>query len=185
MVSCVVAVSPQGSTLEVKAVSNASATGAGWIMPAGCRDDFSFYAVRGILRADGWRYSPNGQMSYAGRDLKGAGLIQVWSTRVWRFKVEVIDGGYRVIVVGVATVKIGQELRYNWWFRINARDITDASKGRGAFMIQLWKPIGADKAGGWSFKDFDPNKPTTLHLNAVPFYQSQGVLRGGNIVIKS
>jgi hypothetical protein len=185
MVSYALAATPMGQTSISHTVSATSATGTGWIISSGHRDDFSFYATRGTLKVDGWRYSPNAQVSYTGRDLgKANGLIQVWSTRVWRFKVEKIDGGYRVIVAGVATVKIGQNLRSNWWFRVTARDITDGTKGKDGFMIQLWRPIGAGNSGGWSPKDFNASKPATLHLNATAFYQSQGPLRGGNIAIK-
>lgn len=184
MANCVLAVTPQGQT-SAQTVPATSATGTGWIVPSGNRDDFSFYATRGALKADEWRYFPNAQVSYTGRDFRKAnGQIQVWSTQVWRFKIEKIDGGSRVIVAGVATVKVGQDLRSNWWFRVTAKDMSGASNGKDAFMIQLWRPIGADNAGGWSPKDFNANKPATLHLNATAFYQSQGALRGGNIMIK-
>lgn len=167
-----------------QAVSSSSATGNGWFAHEDKRDNFNFYVVRGTLKGDGWRYAPNGQVSYRGRDLmKADRVIQVWNTRVWRFRIDKIDGGNRVTIAGIATVKIGQDFRDNWWFRVTARDMTDPSNAKDGFMIQLWRPIGAGNTGGWTAKDFDPTKPATLHLNSEPFYQAQGALRSGNIQI--
>ncbi len=160
-----------------------SVTGNGWISPLAKRDDFSFYAKGGTLKTDGWRYNPNAQASFTGRDFKTNQVIQVWSTKVWRFKIDSVDVGKRAIIAGTATVKIGQqEVRSNWWFRITAKDAMDGSKDM--FMIQLWRPIGASNAGGWSAGAFKADKPGSLQLNADAFYQIQGVLKGGNIVIK-
>ena len=160
-----------------------SVTGYGWIAPVGKRDDFSFFARGGTLKADGWRYNSNAQASFTGRDFKNNQLIQVWSTKVWRFRIDNVDAGKRTIVVGTATVKIGQqEVRSNWWFRITARDATEGSKD--TFLIQLWRPIGANDAGGWAAGIFKADRPGSLQLNADAFYQIQGLLKGGNIAIK-
>jgi hypothetical protein len=160
-----------------------SVNGNGWINPLGKRDDFSFYARGGTLKGDGWRYNPNAQVSFTGRDFKNNQQIQVWSTRVWRFKVDSVDAGKRAIIVGTATVKIGQqEVRSNWWFRITAKDALEGSKD--TFMIQLWRPIGSSNPGGWSAGAFKADRPASLQLNADAFCQIQGILKGGNIVIK-
>ena len=161
-----------------------SATGNGWINPAAKRDDFSFFAKGGALKTDGWRYNPNAQASFTGRDFKTNQVIQVWSTKVWRDKIDSVDAGKRVIIAGTATIKIGQQdVRSNWWFRITAKDAGD-STAKDTFMIQLWRPIGANNAGGWSHGDFKTDKPASLHLNAEAFYQVQGLVKGGIIVIK-
>jgi hypothetical protein len=160
-----------------------SMAGYGWISPLGKRDDFSFSARGGTLKADGWRYNPCAQASFTGRDFKTNQVIQVWSTKVWRCKVDSVEAGKRALIVGTATVKIEQqEVRGNWWFRITAKDATEGSKD--TFMIQLWRPIGANNAGGWSAGAFKADKPGSLQLNADSFYQIQGVLKGGNIAIK-
>jgi hypothetical protein len=160
-----------------------SVTGNGWISPLGRRDDFSFYARGGTLRADSWRYNPNAQASFTGRDFKTNQVIQVWSTKVWRCKIDSVEAGKREIIAGTATVKIGQqEVRSNWWFRITAKDAPEGSKD--TFMIQLWRPISANSAGGWSAGAFKADKPGSLQLNADAFYQIQGILKGGNIAIK-
>ena len=161
-----------------------SVTGNGWINPAAKRDDFSFFAKGGTLKTDGWRYNPNSQASFTGRDFKTNLVIQVWSTKVWRDKIDSVDSGKRVIIAGTATIKIGQQdVRSNWWFRITAKDGGD-STAKDTFMIQLWRPIGSNNVGGWSHGDFKADKPASLHLNAEAFYQVQGVLKGGLIVIK-
>jgi hypothetical protein len=171
---------PQTSTTQTTPI--VSATGNGWINPSGKREGFSFYARGGILKADGWRFNPNAHASYTGFVLGTNQLIQVWSTRVWRFKINSVEKDNSVIIAGTATVKIGQqELRGNWWFRITAKDATDS---KDAFMIQLWRPIGANNVGGWSPNQFAADKPGSLQLNAAAFYQAQGILKGGNIEIK-
>jgi hypothetical protein len=160
-----------------------STTGNGWINPAAKRDDFSFFAKGGELKTDGWRYNPNAQASFTGRDFKTNQVFQVWSTKVWRDKIDSADAGKRVIIAGTATITIGQQdVRSNWWFRITAKDGGD-STAKDTFMIQLWRAIGTNSAGGWSAGDFKADKPASLHLNAEAFYQVQGVLKGGNIVI--
>jgi hypothetical protein len=159
------------------------AAGSGWINPTTKRDDFSFFAKGGALRTDGWRYNPNAHASFTGRDFKTNQVIQVLSTKVWRDKIDSVDTSKRVIIAGTATVRIGQQdIRSNWWFRITAKDGGD-STAKDTFMIQLWRPIGSSNAGGWSSVDFKVDKPASLQLNAEPFYQVQGVLKGGNIVI--
>ncbi len=159
-----------------------SAAGSGWISPQAKRDDFSFACYGGILKPDGWRYRPQAQASFTGRDFKTNMVIQVWSTSIWRFKIAVADTSKTATIAGVASIKIGQqELRGNWWIRITAKDTTTGNDG---FMIQLWRPIGASNVGGWSPQDFKADNPGSLHLNAAAFYQVQGLLKGGNIVIK-
>ena len=59
--------------------------------------------------------------------------------------------------------------------------LTDNKDG---FMIQLWRPIGSSNVGGWSPQDFKADRPGSLHLNSEAFYQVQGMLKGGNILIK-
>ena len=171
------------STSPTQTVQTATASGNGWINPSGKRDDFSFYASQGTLKADGWRYNPSAQASFTGRDFKTNQVIQVWSTKVWRYKVDNVNGGKQVIIAGIANVKVGQELKSNWWFRITAKDASGVN-GKDSFMIQLWRPIGANNAGGWSPGDFKADKPGSIHLNDNAFYQAQGVLKGGNIAIK-
>jgi hypothetical protein len=175
----------QATTMQPSTTSQiVSTTGNGWINPAVKRDDFSFFAKGGALKTDGWRYNPNSKASFTGRDFKTNIVIQVWSTKVWRDKIDSVDAGKRVIIAGTATVKIGQQdVRTNWWFRITAKDGCDSTV-KDTFMIQLWRPIGANNAGGWSPVDFKADKPASLHLNAEAFYQVQGVLKGGNIEIK-
>ena len=172
-------------TSPVQATKVVSATGNGWFIDQGYKDNFNFFVTRGTLKANEWRYNPNGQVSFTGKNFNlGNGVVQVWSTKVWRYKIEKIDGGNRVIIAGLATVKVGNQLRSNWWFRVAARDIIDANTGKDGFMMQLWRPIGADKTGGWTPKDFNPEKPATLKLNETAFYQARGTLRSGNVAIK-
>jgi hypothetical protein len=171
---------PPSTTTQI-----ASTTGNGWINPSARRDDFSFFARGGTLKNDGWRYNPNAQASFTGRDFKTNQVIQVWSTKVWRDKIDSVDISKRIIIVGTAAVKIGQQdVRSNWWFRITAKDGGD-SIAKDTFMIQLWRPIGAINDGGWSPLDFKADKPASVHLNEEAFYQVQGILKGGTIVIKS
>jgi hypothetical protein len=170
-------------TPPAQTIQTVSATGNGFINPQGKRDDFSFYARGGALKPDGWRYNPNAQVTFTGRDFKTNTVVQVWSTNVWRFKVESATNGKTAVIAGTATVKVGQqEVRGNWWIRITAKDGGDVAKD--TFMIQLWRPIGANNAGGWSPGDFKVDKPASLHLNTEAAYQVQGVLKAGNIVIK-
>lgn len=171
-----------GQTTTPSTTQIVYATGNGWINPSGKRDDLSFYCNGETLKTDGWRYNPHAQTSFTGKDFKTNQAIQVWSTNVWRFKIDSSEKGKNAIIVGTGTVKIGQqELKNNWWFRITTKEATDS---KDAFMIQLWRPTGANNVGGWSPQDFKVDKPGSLHLNAEAFYQVQGVLKGGNIVIK-
>jgi len=101
--------------------------------------------------------------------------------RIWRFRVDSIEGGARVVVVGIAQTRIGEDVRGNWWFRVTAQSMDD---GKNGFIIQLWRPIGADKSGGWSFREFNPSRPATLKFNVAPFYQARGILTQGTIQIK-
>jgi hypothetical protein len=166
---------------ETQTVSTASATGSGWFFCRGHRDGFSFSVMKGNSKPDGWNYAPAGYFSYQAK-LPTVDIIgQANSMRIWRFKVDPIEGGMKAIVVGIAQVKIGQDVRNNWLFRISVRTMDNGENG---FMIQLWRPIGADKTGGWSFGDFNPNRPATLKLNDAPFYQAQGILAGGTIKIE-
>jgi len=113
-------------------------TGNGWINPATKRDDFSFFAKGGALKNDGWRYNPNAQASFTGRDFKTNLVIQVWSTKVWRNRIDSVDTGKRVAIAGTATNKIGQQdVRSNWWFRITAKDGGDSTT-KEKVIVQLW-----------------------------------------------
>jgi hypothetical protein len=177
------ATTPTAQTSTAQTTPVVSATGNGWINPSGKPEGFSFYARGGTMKADGWRYNPNAQASFTGSVLGSNKLIQVWSTRVWRYNIDTAGNSKRVIIAGTATVKVGQELKSNWWFRITAQDTT-VSNAKDAFMIQLWRPIGANNVGGWSPNQFTADKPGSLQLNTAAFYQAQGPLKGGNIVIK-
>jgi hypothetical protein len=163
-----------------------STNGNSWINPNGKHDSFSFFANKGTLRADGWHYNPTAQVSFTGKDFKNSQgnqvNIQVWSTKVWRFKIDNIANGEKAIIAGITSVKIGQQdVKNNWWFRITAKDMAD---NKDTFMIQLWRPIGSNNLGGWSAGDFKLDKPATLSLNSQPAYQVQGILKGGDIIIK-
>ncbi len=176
------AATPTTQTSPTQTTPSVSATGNGWINPSGKREGFSFYAKGGPIKADGWCYNPNAQASFTGNVLGTNQLIQVWSTHVWRFKVNTVEKGNSVIIAGTATIKIGQqELKGNWWFRITSKDATDS---KDALMIQLWRPIGSNNVGGWSPNQFTADKPGSLQLNEDAFYQTQGLLKGGSIVIK-
>jgi hypothetical protein len=171
------------ATINQQSVSTNTNT---WINPNGKRDSFSFFANKGTLRADGWHYNPTAQVSFTGKDFKNIQgnqvNIQVWSTKVWRFKIDNINNGEKAIIAGIASVKIGQQdVKNNWWFRITAKDMAD---NKDTFMIQLWRPIGLNNVGGWSACDFKLDKPATLSLNSQPAYQVQGILKGGDIIIK-
>ena len=162
-------------------VSTASATGSGWFFCRGHKDSFSFSVMKGNSKPDAWNYGPIGFVNYQAKFPTVDTIGQANSMRILRFRVDPIDGGTKALVVGIAQVKIGQDVRNNWWFRITARSMDN---GQNGFMIQLWRPIGADKTGGWSFGDFNPNRPATLKLNDAPFYQAQGILAGGTLNIK-
>jgi hypothetical protein len=137
--------------------------------------------MKGNSKPDGWNYAPAGYVNYQAKLPNIVTVGQANSMRIWRFRVDPIDGGVKAVVVGVAQLKIGQDVRYNWWFRITVRSMDN---GQNGFMIQLWRPIGADKVGGWSFGNFNPTQPATLKLNNAPYYQAQGVLAGGTINIR-
>jgi len=155
--------------------------GYGWINNYQQRDDFRFYIEKGNLRPDGWRYNPNGQVNFTGRDFKNNQVIHVWSAKEWRFKILNLTNGKEAVIAGTAIVKIGENVRFNWWFRVTVRD---GISGPDAFMIQLWRPTGANTAGGWSPLAFNPMQPGTLHLNQTAFYEAHGILKSGNILIK-
>jgi len=161
-------------------ISTASATGSGWFYCNAHRDSFSFSVMKGTTRADGWNYNPTGYANYQAKLPTGTTTGQVNTMHLYRYKVDSIDGGTRAVIVGLAQTKIGQEVRNNWWFRITVRDMDN---GQNSYMIQLWRPIGADHLGGWSFGSFDPTHPATLKLNSSPFYQAQGILKSGTINI--
>ncbi len=144
-------------------------------------DGFRFSVGSGNLKPDGWNYAPKGFVHFQVKAPTVAVIGQVNSTRVWRFRVDQIDGGTRAVIAGLAQVSIGDSFRSHWWFRVTVRSMDD---GKGGFMIQLWRPIGSDKVGGWSFGDFDPTAPASPKLNDAPFYQAQGVLAGGTIQLK-
>ena len=147
----------------------------------GHRDSFSFSVMKGTMRADGWNYNPTGYANYQAKLPIGTTTGQVNSMRIYRYRVDSIDGGIREVIVGIAQTRMGLYVRNNWWFRITVRDMDN---GQNSYMIQLWRPIGADHLGGWSFSSFDPAHPATLQLNDYPFYQAQGIIKGGTINIQ-
>ena len=162
-------------------ISTASTSGSGWFFCNGHRDSFSFSVMKGTTRADGWNYSPTGYANYQAKLPTGTTTGQVNTMRLYRYRVDSIDGGARAIIVGLAQTRMGQDVRNNWWFRITVRDMDN---GQNSYMIQLWRPIGADHLGGWSFSSFDPSHPATLKLNSSPFYQAQGIVKAGTINIQ-
>jgi hypothetical protein len=162
-------------------ISTASTSGSGWFFCNGHRDSFSFSVMKGTTRADGWNYAPTGYANYQAKLPIGTTTGQVNSMCIYRYRIDSIDGGIREIIVGIAQTRMGQDVRNNWWFRITVRDMDN---GQNSYMIQLWRPIGADHLGGWSFGSFDPSHPATLKLNDSPFYQAQGIIKGGTINIQ-
>jgi hypothetical protein len=162
--------------------STESSRGSGWFFYRGHRDVLNFTVSKGNTRTDGWNYAPAGFVSFNVKNGSINAIASVRSARIWRFRVDAIEGGDRVIIAGIAQVKIGQEFRNNWWFRMSARSMDD---GKEWFMIQLWRPIGADKSGGWSFGGFSPYRPASLKLNATSAFQAQGILVGGTLEITS
>jgi hypothetical protein len=167
--------------VRTQTISTASVTGSGWFFCNGHRDSFSVSVMKGVVRPDGWNYAPRGYANYQIKLLSHVTTGQVNSLRIWRYRVDPIDGGTRAVMVGLAQIRVAGDVRNNWWFRITLRSMEN---GQNGFMIQLWRPIGADKLGGWSFSDFDAAKPATLKLNSAPFYQMQGILKAGNISIQ-
>jgi hypothetical protein len=162
-------------------ISTATTSGSGWFYCNGHRDSFSFSVMKGTTRADGWTYNPTGYANYQAKLPIGTTTGQINSMRLYRYKVESIEGGKRELIVGLAQTKIGQDLRNNWWFMITVRAMDN---GQNSYMIQLWRPIGADHLGGWSFSSFDPTHPATIKLNSSPFYQAQGIVKAGTINIQ-
>ncbi len=166
------------------AASTASATGKGWFIFNWRRHNLAFDVQGGTLNGTGgWCYAPKGYLSVTILDFKGNKLIQVNSVRVWRFRTEKIDGGSKVVIAGVANVQAAKGLLENWWFRAEARDVTNAEKGADGFSISLWRTGGANNFGCWTAKIFNPQKPGTLRLNSTPFYTAFGRLRGGAVEI--
>ena len=160
------------------------AVGRGWIVFYGRRENIVFNVYGGRFReAYGWRYVPRGKLSYTVRNLRGNRLIQVRSSKIWRFRVKEVDGGFRVVIMGIAEIDTALGLLKNWWFRVDARDIDDVEKRKDGFSISLWRPIGAGKVGGWSARLFKLRNPSSLRLNFTPFYRAYGRLRGGSIEI--
>jgi hypothetical protein len=137
--------------------------------------------MKGAARPDGWNYAPQGYANYQIKLLNHVTTGQVNSLRIWRYRVDSVEGGSRAVIVGLAQIRVVGDTRNNWWFRITLKSMDN---GQNGFMIQLWRPIGADKLGGWSFSDFDATKPSTLKLNSAPFYQVQGILKAGTISIQ-
>lgn len=162
-------------------ISTASISGSGWFFCNAHRDSFSFSVTQGTMRADGWNYAPTGYANYQAKLPTGTTTGQVNTMRIYRYRVDSIDGGLRAVIVGIAQTRIGQDVRNNWWFRITVRDMDN---GQNGYMIQLWRPIGADHLGGWSFSSFNPSQPVTLKLNSAPFYQAQGILKDGTITVQ-
>lgn len=172
------------TTASTTLAAGASATGKGWFVFNGRRHNFAFAVQGGTLnKTDGWRYAPKGSLSVGVLDFKGNRLVLVGSVRVWRFKTEKIDGGSKVVMAGVANVQVAIGVLENWWFRAEARDITDSAKGADGFSISLWRTGGANNFGCWTARNFNPEKPGTLRLNPSPFYVAFGRLRGGSVEI--
>ena len=165
-------------------VPSSKAVGRGWIVFCGRRESFAFNVYGGRFRsADSWRYVPLGRLSFTVRNLRGNRLIQVRSSKIWRFRVKEVDGGFRAVIMGIAEIDSAIGLLENWWFRVDVRDIDDLERGKDGFSISLWRPIGSGKVGGWSARLFKLRDPSSLRLNPTPFYRAYGRLRGGSIEI--
>lgn len=177
--TCLAATSAPTPT-ETRTISIDSVSGLGWFLCSGNRNGFSISVMNGFEGPDGWNYAPTGYVHYRTKLSAQVPVFQVDSFRIWRFRVDSIDGGTKAVIVGIAQTRIGDDIRYHWYYRITVRSMDD---GQDSFLIQLWRPIGADKFGGWSFSDFIPAEPSTLKLNPAPFYQARGTLQDGNIKI--
>jgi hypothetical protein len=116
-------------------------------------------------------------------DKKGNKIFNVGTSRIWRFRTEQIDGGYRVVIASVVSVRTPKGVLEDWWFRAEARDIDDVGKGGDGFSISLWRPGGASNLGCWTARLFKPTDPRSLQLNPIPFYQAFGKLRGGSVEV--
>jgi len=169
------------------------AFGGGWFINDGHRNNFGFVVIDGKLNTtDLWHYMPAGHLTYIGRDMFSQGdmhrpnMIQVIGYKYWRWQFENTSDGLKATIAGWAAVNTGHGWTRNWWFRVQILDMDVKGKEfrhMDEFNIALWKPIGADKAGGWSPNVFNPADPATLKLNATAFYNSFGKLGGGNIEI--
>jgi len=160
------------------------AVGRGLILFHGRRETFFFNVSGGRFRnAYGWRYMPRGKLSFTVRNRRSNRLIQLRSSKIWRFRIREIDGGFRAVIMGIAEIDTRIGLLKNWWFRVDARDIDKLENWKDGFSISLWRPIGAGREGGWSARQFRPREPSSLHLNSVPFYRAFGRLRRGSIEI--
>ncbi|MEM2107904.1 MAG: hypothetical protein QXL10_01280 [Candidatus Bathyarchaeia archaeon] len=158
--------------------------GRGWFVFNGFRHNFGFAVQGGKLSEEsGWRYGPNGHLFLAVFDFEKRMVLNLSSIRVWRFRVDEVDGGLRAVIMGLARVHTTKGALEGWWFRAEVRDIDDAEKGADSFAISLWRPGGADKPGCWTARLFDPKDPRSVQLNPQPFYRAFGRLRGGFVEI--
>lgn len=172
------------STGTSGATSSLSVDGNGWFVFNGLRHNFAFAAKEGKLNeADGWRYAPNGYLTLAVLDRKENKIFNAGSVKIWRFRTEPVDGGYRLVIAGIANVRSPRGVLEGWWFRVEARDIDDVSKGGDGISISLWRPGGASNLGCWTARLFKPTEPRSLQLNPVPFYTAFGKLRGGSVEV--
>ena len=178
----IAAVWAQTTSGTSEVTSGASAEGRGWFVFNGLRHNFAFTAKDGKLNEkDGWRYAPTGHFSLGVVDRKENKIFNVGTDKIWRFRIDEIDGGYRVVFAGVINFRTPKGVLEGWWFRAEARDIDDASKGADGVSISLWRPGGAGNPGCWTARLFKPTEPRSVQLNPVPFYLAFGKLRGGSV----
>lgn len=171
-------------TAESSTAAVPPVAGRGWFVFNGFRHNFGFAVQGGKLNEEsGWRYGPKGHLFLAVFNFEKRMVLNLSSARVWRFRVDEVDGGLRAVITGLAHVHTPKGVLEGWWFRAEVRDIDDAEKGADGFAISLWRPGGADKPGCWTARLFDPKDPVSVHLNPQPFYRAFGTLRGGFVEI--
>ena len=181
---CSTAFAITDTAAQTVSTSASSASGKGWFVSNQRRHNFVFSVQGGTLNeTTGWSYGPTGSLSVAILDFKGNRLVQIRSVKIWRFRTETINGGSKVVLAGIANIHVAIGVLENWWFRAEAKDVTDPAKGVDALSISLWRTGGANNFGCWTARVFDPQKPRTLHLNPTPFYVAFGRLRGGSVDI--
>lgn len=173
------------TTNSLETSNSPSASGRGWFVFNGRRHNFAFSVQEGTLNeTDNWSYAPNCNLSVTILNFKGDRLIQIKSARVWRYKTDQIEGGSRVVIVGVANVYTAIGVLRGWWFRAVAKDSGGVDTGVDSFSISLWRTGGAKNIGCWTTRMFDPEHQGSLRLNPTPFYTALGRLRGGTIEIQ-
>jgi len=163
----VLAADPEASNTQ-----NVPAAGRGWFVFNGFRHNFGFAVQEG-----------KGYLFLAVFDFKGIKIFDLRSVLIWRFRIEEVDGGFKVVIAGVANVHTPKGVLKGWWFRAEARDIDGSEKSGDSFSILVWRPGGADKVGCWTAKLFNPKDPESLKVNPIPFYRAFGRLRGGFVEI--